>query len=63
MDRMAEEVCDAVDAMVFTGDALLNRENLKEFREYLARWTRGANEHEETIKVMEEEARNGNAEG
>lgn len=48
-----EDACDTVDAMVFSGDQLLDPENLKRFREYLARWGRGADEAEATIKEIE----------
>lgn len=42
-----EDALDEIDAMVFSGDALLDPDNLNNFREFLARWERGSNTMEE----------------
>lgn len=40
MDKQVEEMCDSIDAAVFSGDSLHNREALERFRWYLGRWQR-----------------------
>ena len=54
-----DEMCDPVDAMVFTGDALLKQENLDNFQEYLARWGRQIPRFQKQIDEMKEEAERG----
>jgi hypothetical protein len=36
------EVCDDLDASIFTGDSFYDEEALRELEHYLARWTREA---------------------
>jgi hypothetical protein len=43
-----EEVCDPVDAMVFSGDTLADPEALKAFEDMVARWTRGIAQWKQT---------------
>jgi hypothetical protein len=50
------ELCDAIDAAIFSGDEFLNAYARKELRDYMARWERGLKEHEEATRwVIEEE--------
>jgi len=35
-----EEICDSLDAALFSGDDFFNPDSLKELEEYLARWQR-----------------------
>ena len=46
MRNNTEELCDALDAAIFSGDEFLNAEARKELRVYMARWERGLVEHE-----------------
>jgi hypothetical protein len=48
-NRFLDEHCDTLDADVFTGDALFDEDDLKEFEEYLARWGRKVTEFKEMI--------------
>lgn len=57
-----DELCDALDAAVFSGDGFLNREAIKEFREYMARWERGLKEHEDVLVEMESDETSNNNE-
>lgn len=43
-----ENLCDNIDAAVFTGDVLQSAVNRKAFKEYLGRWTREVALIEET---------------
>ena len=47
MNRFIDEICDAVDAGVFTGDHLADKETREEFKRLLERWAR-------EVKVWEE---------
>jgi len=41
------ELCDSVDAGVFSGDSLMDAGTRKEFEDYLGRWTRELKKFEE----------------
>lgn len=43
------QAIEEIDAMIFSGDGLLQPGNMQEFNELLARWGRGAAEAAETI--------------
>lgn len=45
---------EEIDAMVFSGDTLLNPHEAERFRELLARWGRGLAEADEIRKSIEE---------
>lgn len=51
MDKYLDNLCDELDASVFSGDKLHNEINLEAFKKYLARWGREA----ERIERMLEE--------
>ena len=40
MNRFIDETCDAVDASVFSGDALYDDATREEFKRLLERWSR-----------------------
>lgn len=42
MNEHEAEVCDDLDASIFTGDSFHDEEALRELEHYLARWTREA---------------------
>ena len=44
MNSALKNLCEQIDATVFTGDALEVGETLREFKEYLGRWNRNADE-------------------
>ena len=44
MNPALKSLCEQIDATVFTGDALEVGETLREFKEYLGRWNRNADE-------------------
>lgn len=48
-----DDLLDSVDAMVFSGDSLHNREALEEFKYYLRRWTKEADSIEDCVKQQE----------
>lgn len=50
MNEHEAEVCDDLDASLFSGDAFYDEEALRELEHYLARWTRRAVEIRELIK-------------
>lgn len=54
MHHAIESAINQIDAMVFSGDDLLNPHNAERFRELLARWGRGLAEADETRKSIEE---------
>ncbi len=45
---------EEIDAMVFSGDTLLNPHEAERFRELLARWGRGLAQADEIRKSIEE---------
>lgn len=49
MDKYLDNLCDELDASVFSGDRLLDKENLDNFQVYLGRWNRKAKEYQEII--------------
>lgn len=49
------ELCDSIDAAVFSGDSLYNRESISEFRQLLERWERGLKDIESVIEEMEKD--------
>lgn len=38
VDQRVERACEEVDAMVFSGGGLYNKESLEVFKTYLGRW-------------------------
>jgi hypothetical protein len=44
---------DEIDAAVWSGDLFHNRENIKAFRDMMARWERGLQEAEAIVNEME----------
>lgn len=44
-----EEAIDEIDAAIFTGDAFINAENIKEMERMMTRWQRGLDSHKELI--------------
>jgi hypothetical protein len=46
---------DEIDAALFTGDVFHNRDNIKAFREMMARWERGLQDAERIVRDMEQE--------
>ena len=46
---------DEIDAAVWSGDLFHNRENIKAFRDMMARWERGLQEAEAIVNEMEQE--------
>jgi hypothetical protein len=60
MREHTAQLCDELDAAVFTGDEFFLEEARKEFREFMGRWERGLKEHEETEarRVQENRPRN-----
>lgn len=56
MRKDTDELCDSLDAAIFSGDEFHDPEARKELREYMARWERGLKEHDEDHEESEEEA-------
>ena len=50
-----DELLDSVDAAVFSGDSLHNREALDQFKMYLGRWNREVENIEDIVAYKEEE--------
>ena len=50
-----EEICDTLDAAIFTGDVLMSEENRKILTEYLDRWVGELKRAEDFNKQMKEE--------
>lgn len=50
-----EDICEEIDAFVFTGDGLFDFETRETFKELLARWGRGVAEVESSIENFEED--------
>ena len=48
MDSYLEDICESIDAVVFTGDTLYNEDTRKEFILYLDRWKRGVKDFEQS---------------
>lgn len=46
MREYLEELCDGIDAAVFSGDVLYSDDERKELAEYIARWSNAIDEHE-----------------
>ena len=40
LSKYVDDLCDSVDAAVFTGDSLYNQKAINDFKAYLSRWTR-----------------------
>lgn len=49
------EELDTVDAMVFSGDKLHDRDTLELFKRCLVRWQKAANNIDEIVREREEE--------
>ena len=54
-DRLELGPMDEIDAAVWSGDVFHNRENIKAFRDMMARWERGLQEAEAIVNEMEAE--------
>ena len=49
MNERIEDMCEALDAAVFSGDRILyDPDTLEGFKEYIRRWVRAIKEHEQT---------------
>jgi hypothetical protein len=53
--RLEDGPMDDIDATIFSGDTFHNRENIKAFRDMMARWERGLQEAEAIVTEMEKE--------
>lgn len=53
MDPMSLELCEELDAMLFTGDSLHSKEAIEEFESYLERWKNRVVEIRELVEEME----------
>lgn len=51
MNQHESEVCDDLDASLFSGDAFYDKEALRELEHYLTRWQRRALEIREMIEA------------
>lgn len=47
MNKGQKNACEAVDASVFSGDILYDKDSLHAFKEYVGRWNRAIQEQEE----------------
>jgi len=47
--RLEDGAMDEIDAAIFNGDIFHNRENIKAFRDMMARWERGLQSFERAI--------------
>jgi hypothetical protein len=52
--RLEEDAMDEIDAAVWSGDMFHNRENIKAFREMMARWERGLQSCEDILNEVPE---------
>lgn len=53
MKEHTEDLCDSIDAAIFSGDEfLVDAVAREELRAYMARWERGLKEHEETANTV-----------
>lgn len=52
-NNFIDNICDLVDAAIFTGDALECKENRKEFKRLLERWSRRVDEWTESPEQEE----------
>lgn len=57
-DRLETGPMDEIDAAVWSGDMFHNRENIRAFRDMMARWERGLKEAEDIVSEMENERTN-----
>jgi len=57
-DRLDSGPIDEIDSAVWSGDVFHNRENIRAFREMMARWERGLREAEDILSEMENERTN-----
>jgi hypothetical protein len=55
MEEYFEQQCDIIDASVFTGDILFDKNVRKRFREYLIRWKKATDDWEEVSISMEKD--------
>jgi hypothetical protein len=53
-ERLEEGPMDEIDAAVWDGDTFHNRENIKAFREMMARWERGLQSCEDILNEVPE---------
>ena len=53
-DRLDSGPIDEIDSAVWSGDMFHNRENIRAFRDMMARWERGLKEAEVILSEMEE---------
>lgn len=51
INRFLDEQTDTLDATVFSGDCLLEKENREHLKEMIASWSRQIKEYEETEGV------------
>jgi hypothetical protein len=54
-ERLEDGPMDDIDACVWSGDTFHNHENIRAFREMMARWERGLQEAEAIVTEMENE--------
>ena len=52
--RLEEDAMDEIDAAIWSGDTFHNRENIKAFRDMMARWERGLQSCEDILNEVPE---------
>jgi len=52
--RLEEDAMDEIDAAIWSGDTFHNRENIKAFRDMMARWERGMQSCEDILNEVPE---------
>jgi hypothetical protein len=53
--QLEDGAMDEIDAAIWSGDTFHNRENIKQFRDMMARWERGLQEAEDIVTELEKE--------
>lgn len=54
MRSYIEDAADSLDAAIFSGDVLYNKEERAELKEYVERWKRAIDEHEANLQPGDE---------
>jgi hypothetical protein len=52
--QLEDGAMDEIDAAIWSGDTFHNRENIKQFREMMARWERGLQSCEDILNEVPE---------
>jgi hypothetical protein len=48
------EDCEGIDAAIFSGDVLYDDEDRKELKDYIARWIRAIDQHEQYVEAKKD---------